>query len=577
MVGIGVVDGIAIQKVFIYDNAPCDEHQREYLGADKETARLFTAIETAKDQLTRTAEKLAREIGSDKAEIIEYQINILCDKVFTDKILRNVESGSACEDAVKTTCTEYYEIFNNLDNDYLQQRKIDIIDIQVRLLDILNGRKSISALGSSTIVAAEDLTPSQVAEMELKSVKGILLEKGGRSSHSVIIAQSFGIPCIIGLRGLLNKLDECGTVIMDGKTGDVIINPPAELLADYRGKLDRETKNKKKLEAYISKAPITPDGVQINVYANIASAAEARMSLENGGEGVGLFRTELLYMGFSETPSREAQFKTYSRIAKDLGSKPLIIRTLDVGGDKEIAYLGIEKEANPFLGYRAIRYCLDHESLFKDQIAAVLQAAKYGNIKLMFPMISTMDELMKAKRLVNETKAELLSQGTEFADIPIGMMMEAPAAALMADAFAQHVDFFSVGTNDLIQYLFAADRNNDKVSHLNSYYHPALFRCVNAICTAALKHEIEIDICGHAGEAPDLIPIWIAMGISGLSVSIPSIPLVKKIICETRAKDARELLDKVLQFNTSGEVKEYLNTINGRMQAYDTGAIGSTQ
>lgn len=563
MVGIGVVDGIAIQKVFIYSSAPRDGRRLEYLGAEQEGARLASAFGTAERQLAATAERLAREAGEDEAGIIEYQINILRDKVFADKIAQLVVGGASCEDAVTAVCSEYCEIFGNLDNDYLQQRKIDIIDIQARLLGILGGREGFAVAGRPAIIAAEDLAPSQVAEMDPKRVKGILLEKGGKSSHSVILAQSLGIPCIIGLTGLLGRLGGHETVIMDGSAGTVTIDPDAKTLAAYRRQLEKDAEAKKSLLAYVPIVPATRDGVRVNVYANIASAVETGPLLESGGEGVGLLRTELLYMGFSDTPSREAQFKAYSKIAESLGQRPLIIRTLDAGGDKEIPYLGIGEEANTFLGYRAIRYCLDHEALFKDQIAAILQAARHGNVKMMFPMIATMDELFKAKALVAETKAELLSRGVAFADVPIGMMMEVPAAALMADLFAKHVDFFSIGTNDLAQYLFAADRNNGKVAYLNSFYHPALIRCVNAICAAAKGNGLEVDICGRAGEAPDLIPLWAAMGVSGLSVSIPSIPAVKKAVCETDTAASSEILAEALQLSTAQEVLDCIKDVNG--------------
>ncbi|MDR0671581.1 MAG: phosphoenolpyruvate--protein phosphotransferase [Oscillospiraceae bacterium] len=559
MIGAGVVDGIAIQKVFVFVTQPGEMGLPAPSDARAEHARFAEAVRLSQVQLEQIVLKIKRDAGEEAAGILEYQILILEDDDFLGKIRGGIEAGQGSEAAVRVTCTEYAEFFRHMDNDYLKQRCIDILDIQKRLLDALGGRADLTALDREVIVAASDLTPSQVAEMENAWVKGILLENGGASSHSIILARSLSIPCVIGLSGLMAGLCGNETVIMDGATGEVIVEPSDEQVRRYQAKRAARERDRALLRDYIEREPVTLDGRRVGVYANISSQAETGPLLAHGGEGVGLLRTELLYMTFEKTPSREAQYGVYAGIAKALGGRPLVVRTLDVGGDKHIEYLGIEPEENPFLGYRAIRYCLDHPALFEEQIAAILMAADAGDVRVMFPMIATVDELLRARRIVEHVERELAAQGAVPRKIPIGMMVEVPSVALMAEAFARHVDFFSIGTNDLTQYLFAADRSNKKVAHLNNSFHPALLRCVEHVCAAACARGIEVEICGQAGETPELIPLWIAMGVSGLSVSIPTLPLVRKVICETDAARAKRDLETVLTMESAEDVARYLH------------------
>ncbi|MDR0381900.1 MAG: phosphoenolpyruvate--protein phosphotransferase [Oscillospiraceae bacterium] len=567
MIGTGVVDGIAIQKTFVFVTKPGETGASVPLGMKEEQVRFAEAVCLSKSQLEKIVDKIKRDAGEEAAGILEYQLLILEDDDFLGKIRGGIEAGRGSEAAVRATCAEYAEFFRHVDNDYLKQRYIDILDIQKRLLDALNGRADITALGREVIVAASDLTPSQVAGMESAWVKGILLENGGASSHSIILARSLSIPCIIGLNGLMDSLHGDETVIMDGTTGEVLVEPSDEQARCYREKRAAHERDKARLRDYIKREPVTLDGRRIGVYANISSAAETAPLLAHGGEGVGLLRTELLYMNFEEAPSRETQYGVYAGIAKALGGRPLVVRTLDVGGDKHIGYLGIEPEENPFLGYRAIRYCLDHPALFREQIAAILMAADAGDIRVMFPMIATVDELLRAREIVEDVKRELAARDVPFREIPIGMMVEVPSVALMAETFARYVDFFSVGTNDLTQYLFAADRNNKKVARLNNSFHPVLLRCVEHVCTAARARGIEVEICGQAGEAPELIPLWVAMGVSGLSVSIPTLPLVRKIVCETDTARAKRDLEAVLVMESAEDVARYLREKTQENQA----------
>ncbi len=500
--------------------------------------------------------------GKENGDIFDYQLLLLEDMSFLGKIKEIIETEQVnCEYAVDSAARQYIELFENMDNDYLKERTVDLADIAKRLNFILRGKelKTLSDIREDSIVAAADLTPSQTAGINRKRVKGILLEHGGISSHSVIIARSMGIPCIIGIPGLLNNVAHGETVMINSDSGEVIKNPTAGQIALYKAYEARITAEKHELDRYVKAGSITRDGFEVKVYANITSENDAAALIENGGEGAGLFRTEFLFMTGKNPPSEELQYKVYSNTARILDGRPLIIRTLDAGGDKNIPYLKIPAEGNPFLGYRAIRYCLDNPDIFKAQLSAILRAGLHGSVECMVPMIATIDELRRTRAMVKEVGEELAAKGIPYSDrVRLGIMVETPAAAVMADRFAEEADFLSIGTNDLTQYLFAADRMNPKVADLNSYFHPALLRIVKYVCDCANRKGIEVDICGQAGEIPALVPIWTAMGVNNLSVSIPSIPKVRKIICETRKADAAEIMEKALTLDTAKEVESFL-------------------
>ncbi len=560
MVGIGAVDGVAVEPIYCFEDETPFVAIREVVDTAEECNRLTHAFTVVQSQLEAIMEKVKDVYGDDKTDIFDYQLLMLQDTDFVEKIEDEIKQGAVCESAVEKVCGAYIQLFTEIDNEYLRQRTGDIADIQKRILFALSGKtlKSLLDIGDPVILSANDLLPSQMAEVNNKFVKGILLEKGGKSSHTVILARSMGIPCIVGIENL-SAIKDATVVIMDGKTGEIIETPTEEQLHTYRKRIAEQAEQKKLLDPYKTCKAITEDGIEMNVYANITSKEEVAALLENGGDGVGLLRTEFIYMQASSSPSEQAQFDIYAAIAKSLQQRPLIIRTLDAGGDKHIEYLHIPEEENPFLGYRAIRYCLDHADVFKAQMKAILRAGCAGNVHMMFPMITSMQELKRAKALVAEAKDELKGENVPYADVAIGMMMETPAAAFAAERFAAEVDFFSIGTNDLTQYLFAADRNNKNVAHLNNYFHPTLLSAVYAICKAAAAHHIEVDICGQAGEVELLVPMWVAMGVTNLSVSIPSIPKIKKIICETNVQEASQKLQEVLTFDNAEEVINFLN------------------
>lgn len=567
MNGISAVGGMAMAKIYIVDGNISKVEKLHIEDCEKEIQRFLDAKEASADQLRKLMDSAIETLGEDNAEIFDYQLLMLEDDDFLNKIKTIIQEEKInAEYALDKIAKEYIEIFKNIDNNYLKERTADIEDMAKRITFALNHKElsTLSTIKEDSIVAAEDLTPSQTAGINKAKVKGIILEKGGKSSHSVIIARSMGIPCIVGISNLLTNITHGELAIINGSTGDLFLSPDKDQISNFREYENFLKKEKAELDKYINCESKTIDGFELKVFANITDEKEVVSLLQNGGEGVGLLRTEFIYMNRRTPPTEDIQFGIYSNIASLLNGRPLIIRTLDAGGDKDIPYLNILKEENPFLGYRAIRYCLENKELFKNQISAILRAGIHGNVELMIPMISTIEEVRKTKDIIEEVKNELLQKGIKHAEnIRLGMMVETPAAAFMSDKFAKEVDFFSIGTNDLTQYLFAADRMNEKVAHLNSYYNPALLKTVRYICQCANAAGIDVDICGQAGEIPELVPVWVGMGITNLSVSIPSILKVRRLICTTNKSKATEQVDMIMSLDTAHEVENYLKNMRG--------------
>jgi len=567
MVGIGAVGGMAMAKIYIINENIPKLEKLNIEDSEKEFSRFLAAKDAAADQLRSLMDAAIGTLGKENAEIFDYQLLMLEDDDFLNRTKAIIEEEKVnAEYALNIVSCEYIEIFKNIDNDYLKERTSDIEDMTKRITFALHDKEliTLSTIKEDAIVAAGDLTPSQTAGINKARVKGIVLEKGGKSSHSVIIARSMGIPCIVGISNLLANITHGELAIMNGDTGDLFLSPEEAQISSFREYENFLQKENAELDKYTNYDSKTTDGFEIKVFANITSENEVPSLLQNGGDGVGLFRTEFMYMAGCTPPTEDIQFGIYSNIASRLAGRPLIIRTLDAGGDKDIPYLNIPKEENPFLGYRAIRYCLENKELFKKQISAVLRAGLHGYVELMIPMISTIEEVRKTKYIIEEVKNELQQREIKYAEnIRLGMMVETPAAAFMADKFAKEVDFFSIGTNDLTQYLFAADRMNEKVAYLNSYYNPALLKTVRYICQCANAAGIDVDICGQAGEIPELVPVWVGMGITNLSVSVPSILKVRRIICKTNKLKAAELVDIIMSLDTAKEVENYLKNKRG--------------
>ena len=557
MKGTVAVGGMALSQACLFLEGQADVSPHHVENTDAELQRLQTASALCAGELSALIESLRQNAVADQAEILDFQLLLLEDENYMGRIAGIVQGEQVnCEYAVARHSRLYREELSALDNPYLNERAADISDIEQRLLRALS-RRGKAALPSDPVIAvAQDLTPSQVVELGHGKLEGIILEKGGLSSHCVILARSMGIPCIIGAAGILAQVEQGQPVLLDAEAGEIVPSPDEEAVRRYRQYQEAKQRERQSLEQFRCGKTATADGRTMKVYANITSHLEVPGILEQGGEGVGLLRTEMLYMEQDAPPDEETQFSFYSAIVKGLAGRPLIIRTLDVGGDKSIPYLGIPPEENPFLGYRAIRYCLDHPEIFKPQLAAILRAAALGPVRLMLPMVAAAGEVAQAKEIVAAVRRELEDRGTAAGPVPVGIMVETPAAAVMADQLAGLVDFFSIGTNDLTQYLFAADRNNPRVASLNSYSQPALLRMVERICRCAHEKGIEVGICGQAGEVEQLIPLWVGMGVDELSVSIPSIPRVRRRIsrCDTAA--CRELAGRALACISEAEVRK---------------------
>lgn len=555
MNGTIAVGGMALAGVQIIAEQQTDVGRRTVEQTEAEGARLGAAARLCGTALSELIRQLQEEGDSDHADILDFQLLLLEDDNYMGRISRMVrEERVNCEYAVSQCSQAYREELAALDNPYLNERTADITDIEKRLLRTLSQRDAPPVHPGPKIAAALDLAPSQVVELGRQGLRGIVLEKGGLSSHCVILARSMNIPCIIGVAGLLGLVRDGQLLLLDAEHGRVTVEPTPEEIRAFEQYEEAYQAEQAELERFRHMATAAADGQPMKVYANITSELEVPELLKQGGEGVGLLRTELLYMERETPPDEETQYAAYSAMVTGLAGRPLIVRTLDVGGDKHIPYLNIPQEDNPYLGYRAIRFCLDHPEVFHPQLAAILRAAALGPVQLMLPMIATLPEVELAREAVAQVRAELEERGAAAGPVSLGMMVETPAAAVMADRFAGCVDFFSIGTNDLTQYLFAADRNNAKVAGLNSYFQPALLHMVDHICRCAHRHGIEVDICGQAGEMGELIPLWVGMGVDNLSVSVPSIPRVRRTISRCSAARCRQLADRALQCSSDQEV-----------------------
>lgn len=564
MKGRAASPGMALAEAYPIHETAHEIVQKKAAEPQSELNRFLAAKDQCAGQILLLMEIPAQKENTEVQEILDFQLLLLEDTEFISKIeALIIDEGWNCEYAVKAASDTYRQkLLEMTDNDYLRERAADIHDLTKRLLNELMGiSNDISEPNGPYIAIAEDISPSLLTGMDERKLMGIVLEKGAITSHTVIIARSRGIPCLIEAKGACTKVKQGARVLLDGFNGELYLAPDAKQSEKYEAYKTRQQAEQMELDEYLNRETCTRDGFCMKVYANITSHRDVERLMNQGGEGVGLFRTELLYMESADSPpSEEVQLDAYRKAAEALNGRPLIIRTLDAGGDKQIPYLGIPREENPFLGFRAIRYCLAHKDLFYTQLSAILRASAYGSVRIMFPMITKLEELNEARKAVGKVMEELSGRNVPLdCDIKIGMMMETPAAAMDAALFAAKADFFSIGTNDLTQYLFAADRTNGMVSDLNSYFQPSLLRAVNHIAESAHAAGIEVDICGQAGEVPELVPLWIGMGMENLSVSISAITRVRRIICNCKKKACEQLLSEVLTLDTEREVREKLS------------------
>ena len=567
MEGIGASPGIAVGKVLIKKDQAIeiDYDKIKEAEVEAEIEKLHSALEKAKESLKELKASTAEKMGEEKAEIFGAHLMILEDPevipAFENKIKEEKLNAAA---AVKEVVDQYAAMFSAMEDEYLKERGADIKDVGMRIIKILLGVEAIAEkMDEEVIIIAEDLTPSDTAQLDTEKVLAFVTKDGSRTSHTAIMARTLGIPAVVGLgEGLLAEAEGEEEVIVDGNSGKVYFSPDKATKAEYKTKLEEYEAEQKRLEFYQDKKAQTKDGIDIEVVGNMGNLNDIEPILEKGGEGVGLFRTEFLYMDRSELPTEEEQFEVYKKAAETMGERPVVIRTLDVGGDKDLPYLDFPKEMNPFLGYRAIRICLERDDIFKPQLRALLRASAYGNLKIMFPMIATMDELLAAKQKIAEVKAELDSEGKSYnEDIEIGMMIEIPAAVMTADQLAKEVDFFSIGTNDLIQYTVAVDRMNEKIAQMHNPYHPAVLRMVKKTIESAHKENIWVGMCGEAAGNELLLPFLLGAGLDEFSMSAVSILKIKELLSEWTIDEAAQKAEKVLELKSVAEVKDYLKSI----------------
>ena len=488
---------------------------------------------------------------------------MLSDPFMVSQMEDAIQSGSCAEAAVDTVCQMYIEMFSNVEDELMKQRATDIGDIKTRMLRLLLGVGSVdmASLPKGTVLAAKDLTPSMTVGLQKENVSAIVTEVGGKTSHSAILARALEIPAVLGIPDALQQLTDGQAAIVDGATGQVLTEPDAETLYHYTKLQEEQLRQKAMLSIYRDKPTVDASGRSYQLYANIGSVMEAQAALENGAEGIGLFRTEFLFMDRPSMPDEEEQLQAYSSVSRLMKGREVIIRTLDVGGDKEVPYLKMGSEQNPFLGWRAIRYCLSEQSLFKTQLRALLRAgAQERNIKIMLPLVTGVQEIRATRSLLEECKQELSREGLEYdPKIALGVMIETPAAALTADLMAKEADFFSIGTNDLTQYTLAVDRGNAKVEQLYTALHPAVLRSIRGIIHAAKQAQIPVGMCGESAADPLLIPLLMQFGLDEFSVSASSVLKTRKTISEWNQEQVEQVAEQAMQLSTPQELDEYLH------------------
>lgn len=565
MKGLGVSPGIGIGKAFVIEKKPIDITKIYVNDAEKEIDRLRNAIKIGKGQLNEIYIKTLNEVGKKEAQIFKSHEMMLEDDTFISEVESKIKNENvSAEYSVKEISEYYINLFDNIEDEYLKGRSEDIRDVMVRIIKILLGVKSAdySKLNKDSVLVTKDLTPSDTAQLEKGKVAAMITEIGGKTSHAAIISRIMGIPTVVGLDNITQKIKDDDVVICDGKTGKVLINPNEKQLFYYTQKKAKLDEINNELKKQIGLPTITGDGFKVALSANIGTPHDVDMVLENDAEGIGLFRSEFIFMNRSYQPSEDEQFEEYKEVLQKMGNKPVIIRTLDIGGDKNVSYFDIPKEMNPFLGYRAIRLCLGNVDIFRTQLRAILRSSVYGNLKIMFPMISTMKELRDAKKILEKAKQELIREGVPVSNnIEIGIMIEVPSAAIISDLLAKEVDFFSIGTNDLIQYTMAVDRMNSKLSHLYSQYHPALLRLIKGIIENGHKAGIWVGMCGEAAGDPKLIPVFLGMGLDEFSMNSPSILSSRYIIRNLNKHEMKKIAESTLNMETAVEVENYLSCL----------------
>ena len=564
--GVGAAEGIGIGAAKVVREQNVEVVKKSIPDSEAEVNNFMRILDITKAETEEMSQALEKNASAKEAEILFGHIMLMSDPMLVDEIVNRIKGESVCaEYAIEEVCNQYAAVFASMDDELMQQRATDMLDIKTRLIKKILGIENtdLSKLPYGSILVAKDLTPSMTAGLNPENVLGIVTQFGGKTSHSAILARALEIPAVVGLSNLPEDISDDTDILFDGESGEVIILPTDVEKTEYEDKKKKYDANKELLKKYRELPSISKDGKKVEIAGNIGSPEDAKKVIENGGEGIGLFRTEFLFMDRDCMPTEEEQFESYKEVAVAMEGKPVIIRTLDIGGDKEIPYMGIVQDENPFLGYRAIRLCLDRkDDIYIPQLRALLRASAFGNIKIMLPLITSMDEIRDAKALINDIKKELDEKNIAYnKNIDVGIMVETAAASLLADIFAKEVDFFSIGTNDLIQYTMSVDRGNVKIAGLYSPFSPAVLRSINRIITEGKKAGIMVGMCGEAAADPLLIPALLAWGMDEFSMSASSILKSRQIISGCDSKDLKAKVDKVLEMSTESEIKEYLKKL----------------
>ncbi len=564
MRGIAASPGIAIGKSILKEEKVLQADEREINSneVEGELERLREALEKAVKELREIQEETKQKVGPEEAEIFSAHQMLVQDPEMTQVMEEGIKNEKKnAEKALVDAVEQYASLMAGLEDEYMQAREADIRDVGNRVLRILKGESDQQEnLPDDSIIIARDLTPSDTARLDKDRVLAFVTADGSRTSHSAIMARSLGIPAVVGLgREFLEEVEDGMQVIVDGNSGEIYLDPDEEKLSEYRDKLEAYRKEKERLAQFKDVKAVTRDGEEVEVVGNIGNTGDVEPLLEQGGEGIGLFRTEFLYMDRDDLPGEEEQFEAYREVAEAMGDYPVIIRTLDIGGDKDLPYLEQPEEMNPFLGYRAIRLCLDQPEIFKPQLKAILRASHYGNVKLMYPMIATLEEVREANKLLEEAKKELEQEDIPFdREMEKGIMIEVPGAVMIAEDLSDEVDFFSIGTNDLIQYAMAVDRGNERIAYLHSPYHPAVLKLIEETIAAGHRNDIWVGMCGEAAGDELLLPFLLGAGLDEFSMSAGSVLRIKELLGFWTREEAREVTEAALKLKTAREVQEFL-------------------
>ena len=555
--GISASHGIGIGSIRVIK-----EHDLHYeavtiedTGAEKK--RFEDAVEQFKKETAEMAEEIRKRIGPKEAEILESHLLMIDDPTMSEEMRKLIDMGQCSESAVEVVCDSFISLFSELSDEFMQQRATDVRDIKLSLLKLLLGVEDtdIRTVPPGTILVAKDLTPSMTSQIRKENVLGIITEVGGKTSHSAILARALEIPAVLSVPRITEAVKNKDTAIVDGSQGIVYINPEGDILSQYSIHREEYLKKQAELKDFFGKETKTADGLDPQLFCNIGSPKDAKKVIECDGEGVGLFRSEFLFMDNAVMPTEEEQFNAYKEAAQIMDGKTLIIRTLDIGGDKDIPYLHMKKEENPFLGYRAVRYCLGNQEVFRTQLRAILRASAFGKVKIMLPLVSCVEELRAAKELISEIKVDLKQNGISYdKNIEVGCMIETPSASLIADLLAQESDFFSIGTNDLTQYTMTVDRGNADVSYLYSTFHPSVLRSVKHIIDSGKAAGIPVGMCGEAASDPLFIPLLLSFGLSEFSVNPVLVLATRSVISKWTKKEADALTEKVMSLSTEAEI-----------------------